>query len=527
MNDREKEIRQRLKDNFEHYASKCLKIRTKKGKVEPFILNKAQKHIHEQVELQKLLIGKIRAIILKGRQQGCSTYIEGRFFWRVTHSFGSQAFILTHALDATSNLYKMAQRFYENCPAIIRPSIRTSNSKELLFGELDSGYKVGTAENKSVGRSSTIQYFHGSEAAFWSNASDHAKGIMQAIPGDKGTEIFIESTANGVSNYFHEQWQAAEAGLSEYIPIFVPWFWQEEYVKQLDVSRETLSITQIESDLILNYDLSYEQINWRRNKIAELSVGGTNGEAAFAQEYPCSAQEAFLSSEDNVYITPEIATQAAKYMGEVEKYGPLVVGVDPARFGDDRTVIIKRQGRVVFDLQSYKKYDTMQVAGICHNIILSDKPAKMFIDVCGLGAGVYDRLKELGHEDIIVAVNSANSALNGNKYSNKRAEMWGEMREYLLDLPVKIPDDSALLSDLCGLTYKVDSKGRIIIERKEDLKKRGMRSPDCADALALTFSYPVSSYLTNRNTKKDQARKIMQNSIKVDKIRTMINQNLR
>ena len=157
----EKAIRQRLKDDFIHYASKCLKIRTKSGAVEPFALNKAQLYIHEQLEKQKGETGKVRALVLKGRQQGVSTLIGGRFYHKVSHHFGMQAFILTHALDATQNLYKMAQRYYENTPVPVKPQVTTSNSKELIFGLLDSGYKLGTAENKAVGRSATIQLLHG------------------------------------------------------------------------------------------------------------------------------------------------------------------------------------------------------------------------------------------------------------------------------------------------------------------------------------------------------------------------------
>ena len=170
----EKAIRQRLKDDFVHYASKCLRIRTKSGSIETFALNKAQLYIHEQLEKQKGETGKVRALILKGRQQGVSTLIGGRFYHKVSHHFGMQAFILTHALDATQNLYKMAQRYYENTPAPVKPQVTTSNSKELIFGVLDSGYKLGTAENKAVGRSSTIQLLHASEVAFWNNAAEHA-----------------------------------------------------------------------------------------------------------------------------------------------------------------------------------------------------------------------------------------------------------------------------------------------------------------------------------------------------------------
>lgn len=503
MNDEEKAIRLLLKNDFAHYAKKCLKIRTKQGTVEPLILNTAQKHIHARLEEQKASTGKVRAIILKGRQQGCSTYVGGRFYHQVTHRFGAQAFILTHALDATQNLYKMAQRFYENTPYLVKPEVTTSNAKELIFGLLDSGYKLGTAENKSVGRSSTIQLLHGSEVAFWSNAEEHAKGILQAVPNTDGTEIILESTANGVGNYYHQVWQKAEAGQSEYIAIFVPWYWQDEYRKPVDVD---FKITSEEDALAKQYYLTPDQLNWRRFKIAELSVNGTNGEKSFMQEYPCNAIEAFQMTGEDTYIQPELVMACRK--ANAERYGRLVIGVDPARFGDDRSCIIRRQGRVAFGKESYVKKDTMEITGIVHMIITTEQPFRVFVDVGGLGAGIVDRLKELGHGDIVVPVNSGSKPLNGRIYFNKRAELWGELRKWLVDSPCQIPDDDSLHADLCGIRYTIDSNSRLVMEKKADMKKRGVRSPDDADALALTFALSETA-LNIVSTKKDIAAKIM------------------
>ena len=497
-------IRQRLKDDFVHYTSKCLKIRTKSGSIEPFVLNKAQAYIHAKLEQQRGETGKVRALILKGRQQGVSTLIGARFYHQVSHNFGMQAFILTHALDATQNLYKMAQRFYENTPAPVKPQVSTSNSKELIFGLLDSGYKLGTAENKSVGRSATIQLLHGSEAAFWNNASEHAKGILQAVPGTAKTEIIFESTANGVGNYFHQMWQQAEGGLSEYIAIFVPWYWQEEYQIAVD---ENFQLQDNDSDLQVQYSLTLEQIAWRRRKISELSVNGVDGLKSFKQEYPCTPTEAFQTTGEDTYIPGELIMQARKCTAE--KYGKLVLGVDPARFGDDRTAIIRRQGRVAFGLETYVKKDTMEVVGIVNTIIENEKPFKVFVDVGGLGAGVVDRLKELGHKDIIVAVNAGSSPLDSRKFYNKRAEMWGMYKEWLSDQPCQIPDDDALHADSCGIRYKVDSNSRLVMEQKVEMKKRGVRSSDTSDALCLTFAMPASA-LQDSNTNSKTAATIMQ-----------------
>lgn len=485
----EKAIRQKLKDDFIHYAAKCLVIRPKKGAVSPFTLNRVQRYLHEKLEQQKGQTGKVRALVLKGRQQGCSTYVGGRFYHKVSHSFGVQAFILTHALDATSNLYKMAQRFHANTPSVVRPQVTTSNAKELIFGKLDSGYKVGTAENKSVGRSSTIQLFHGSELAFWANCEEHAKGILQAIPDEPGTEVILESTANGVGNYFHQLWQKAEAGLSEYIAVFLPWYWQDEYIKN---PPNDFSPTAEESTLQEQYNLSNEQLCWRRNKIVELSIAGVDGEKAFAQEYPCNSTEAFQLTGEDSYIDSFSVMRARKCIAE--KYGSLIIGVDPARFGDDRTSIIRRRGRVAYGLESYSKKDTMEVVGIVNKIIQSEKPFRVCVDVGGLGAGVVDRLKELGHSELIVSVNSGSKPLDAEKYYNKRAEMWGNLKAWLADEPCSLPDSDSLHADICGLKYKFDSNSRLRMESKEDAKKRGVRSPDEADSLCLTFTLPSSAY---------------------------------
>lgn len=488
MSPEDRAILQKLKSDFIHYASKCLKIRTKSGSVEPFTLNKAQLHIHQELERQKGETGKVRALILKGRQQGVSTLIGGRFYHRVSWHKGTQAFILTHALDATQNLYKMAQRYYENTPSVVKPEVSTSNAKELIFGILDSGYKLGTAENKAVGRSATIQLLHGSEVAFWANASEHAKGIMQAVPSEPGTEIILESTANGLGNFFHQQWQQAEAGLSDFRAIFVPWFWQDEYKRPID---SDFSLTPEETELAAWYGLSPEQLNWRRYKIAELSVTGQDGQKAFRQEYPNTPDEAFVTTGEDTYIQPDIVMRSRKC--NAEPVGRLVIGVDPARFGDDRTCIIRRRGRVAYDLQSYSKKDTMEVVGLVHQIIQEEKPAKVFIDIGGLGAGIVDRLFELGCRDVVVGVNAGSKPLNSRIYANKRAEMWGMLREWLNDEPCQVPNNDALHSDICGIRYKIDSNSRLQMERKEDMKKRGIRSPDSADALCLTFAQPETA----------------------------------
>jgi hypothetical protein len=500
---REKAIRQRLKDDFLHYAPRCLKIRTKAATVVPLVLNDAQMLIHNAIEEQRARTGRVRAILLKGRQQGGSTYVEGRFYWRVTHSKGMRAFILTHDDGATTNLFEMVERYHENCPALVRPTASTSNAKELMFDQLDSGYKVGTAGNKGVGRSSTVQLFHGSEVAFWPNAKGHAAGVLQAVPDEPGTEVVMESTANGLGNFFHLQWQLAESGQSEFIAIFVPWFIQREYRKPVP---QGFQITTEEAEYQATYGLDLEQIVWRRAKTVELN----NDETLFMQEYPATAAEAFQMAGLDPYIKPKIVMAARKCKLVDEPTGPRHLGVDPARFGDDRTSLCLRQGRKAHWIRSKSKLDTMQVAGWVKTTIEELKLEsrlgdRVFIDVGGLGAGVYDRLREtVPDKALLVAVNSSESPFDAVKYTNKRAEMWGEILVWLTNQPASIPDNDELHADLTQIKYSYDSNSALVMEKKADMKKRGLRSPDCADALGLTFARPpVPPKLDDDETKSN------------------------
>ena len=283
----------RLKNDLEFYAPRCLMIRTKQGTIEPFHLNTAQKHLHEIAQRQIEDRGYVRIIGLKGRQQGFSTYVQGRAYHKVSWHRGKKAYILTHEAEATKNLFEMAERFHNNCPDGYRPDTNASNAKELSFGGLDSGYRVATAGTKDTGRSATFQYFHGSEVAFWPNADVHAKGAMQAVPSGReamGTEVWLESTANGRNNYFYHEWRKAEQGESEYEAVFIPWFWQDEYRSDWD---SKWSLEPEESRIRDAHNLDYEQLAWRRLKIRELSVMGQRGFEAFKQEYPCTPEEAF------------------------------------------------------------------------------------------------------------------------------------------------------------------------------------------------------------------------------------------
>jgi hypothetical protein len=496
MDAEELAIRRKLRDDFQYYAPRCLKIRTKSGAIQPLQLNTAQQYVHERLEAQRKVTGKVRALILKARQQGFSTYIGGRFYHRVTHGTGLQCFILTHEQEATNNLFGMVDRYHQNNNPLVKPSTGAANAKELYFDKLDSGYGVGTAGAKAVGRSKTVQLFHGSEVAFWPNAPTHFAGVVQAIPDLPGTEIILESTANGVGGEFHERWQQAEAGVGDYIAIFVPWFWSDEYRRPVPPD---FVLSDEEEDYARLHDLDMEQMVWRRAKLAELK-----DPLLFKQEYPATAAEAFQTTGHESFIPADVVMEARKRT--LEPFGSLVVGVDPAGQGTDSTAIAWRQGGKVLKVERRHKLSAVEKANWVRKIIDDDKPAKVFIDAGGGYGEFVSILRDWGHpyDKTCEPVNFGGAPQDPPKMGsdgnlipgpkNRRSEMWLRMRAWLEDdAGADIPDNDAIHADLVGPGYKHDLRQYLLLESKADMVKRGIRSPDGADAIALTFAAPVKS----------------------------------
>lgn len=476
-----------LKDDAFYFANN-LKIVTKSGKIEPFYLNAAQKKLHQAIEKQLQETGRVRAIGLKGRQQGFSTYVSGRFYKKTATQLGKKTFILTHDGDATKNLFDMAKNYYDFSLPEFKPALDARNARELSFLELASGYRVATARNKSTGRSFTAQYFHGSEVAYWPFGIDIMAGLGQAIPDEDGTEIILESTANGM-NFFHERWKLAVAGKSDYIPIFVPWFIQLEYRKE---PSKDFELTAEDLEYMDAFGLDIQQMAWRASKIYSDFNGSID---VFNQEYPATADLAFQKVGHKALINTFAVTKARKQLAtNVQRMGAHVVGVDVARYGDDDTSIYHRQGRVAWKEGSFNGLSVPEVASICANLLRNDPSIRMmFIDITGgLGAGVYDLLVLWGFSERVMAVVFNAKASDPRKYYNKRSEMWGELADWLAD-PITpcIPDNDRLHMDLTAPSYSFTHNGQIKLDSKDKIKKETGKSPDDGDALALTFAAPI------------------------------------
>ena len=207
-------------------------------------------------------------------------------------------------------------------------------------------------------------------------------------------------------------------------------------------------------------------------------------------EFPRAGALQFIDGER---IARAMAREARCHLGE-----PLVIGVDVARFGDDRSVIAFRRGLDARTLPPVKLrgVDLMTLAGRVAHLAIERRAQAVFVDEGGLGAGVVDRLRQLLRGQLVAGVNFAGRAdrtLMGEGFpavANKRAEMWAALRDWLQ--AGALPDDPEIAADLGGVEYGYNARNEIQLERKQDMKRRGLASPDIADALALTFAYPVA-----------------------------------
>lgn len=288
------------------FIEKNLMIQNKTGALVPFIFNPAQLRLYQEIERQQKAGRPVRIIILKARQVGFSTAVAALFYQRSACHPHTNSMIVAHKADASANIFSKTKLFYETSPAAARPLKKASNAHELIFENptnkveekernpgLRSRIRIETAGAKDAGRSATIHNLHLSELAFWPHANTTMLSLMQAVPHSPQTMVIIESTACGVGGEFYRQWQRAQRGESEFVPLFFPWWEHQEYRLEPAQGQPEEVWEQEELALAEEYSLDMQQLRWRRWCISA-NCGGDSD--LFAQEYPASAEEAFLVS---------------------------------------------------------------------------------------------------------------------------------------------------------------------------------------------------------------------------------------
>lgn len=311
----EERVLHRLKHDNPYWSLHCGKISNKQGKIIPFALNEGQLALDAKLEAQRLNGKPQRAIILKARQLGYSTYAQGKLIQRATQRENHHAVVVAHDRETGGKLFAAGDRFWRYLPdeaGLKPPKYSHRRARFLHFGEEkdggliypDSTYLVDTANEFEAGRGATYHSVHGSELAFYADALSKYTALMQAVPDDPDTLVIWESTANG-SNLFKDLWDDAVEGRSEYVAHF--WAWHQHGEYQLGFANESERerfrvgegpFGEEEPRLVELFGLSLEQLNWRRHTIANKLAGKLD---RFRSEYPSTPEDAFIATGRQVF----------------------------------------------------------------------------------------------------------------------------------------------------------------------------------------------------------------------------------
>lgn len=330
----ERELIRPLADgNFALYASINFCIKDKKMNRVKLELNNVQRAIDKKVLEIEALKKAVRIVVLKARQEGVSTYWQGRQMHKCIKRKNTNGLIVAHTASATSSILGKAKYMHEKMPTEEKPEIRASNAQEIIFdlGIHYKGDKIGlgsrlsmqTAGSTSLGRSETYNTAHLSEYAFWEGTDDKTpsnqlSGILAAVPEIAGTEILIESTANGY-NDFKELWDDAVLGNNSWVPMFFAWFDSEDYTKKFDTDKEKkdfiFNLTEYEEKLLtlrnnINGEMvTLEQVNWYHNKLRSYTG---NKVSMMKQEFPSTPNEAFISTGTPIFDNEKVDERITK-----------------------------------------------------------------------------------------------------------------------------------------------------------------------------------------------------------------------
>jgi len=376
-----------------------LKIRDKQSRLVPLKPNYAQRMFNNIIEENTKRGKPHRYIILKARQLGISTFTEAYIYHDTSTRENVNSLIIAHEEKATLNLFNMSRLFYESCPLAIRPMKKYSNGKELVFENpttddeeklrnpgLRSRITIATAGTTDTARSGTYHNIHVSEIAFFPNPQNTMTALLQCVPDEPNTFVCMESTANGIGGYFYDMWNAAVRGENDFTPIFFPWFTdpsystpfeteeeKEEFIKSVNYMHPDASGKLVHTDEWLlkeQFDLTWEQLNWRRKTIANKCGGDLD---MFHQEYPATPEEAFIASG-----RPKFNLKSVKEY-ELRCQPPEVVG-DLLRTRE--TISINENDKGPFKMWLAPQKDTQYVIGadVAEGLVSGDYSVAIVLD---------------------------------------------------------------------------------------------------------------------------------------------------
>lgn len=388
-------------------------------------------------------------LVEKSRDAGVSWLCVAFGVWMwlfhpgVVIGYGSRKEEYVDKLGDPKSLFWKFRESVNLLPAELRPVgyKETKHALNMRIVNPENGSTVVGESGDNIGRGNRTSVYFVDEAAFL----ERPDAVDAALSQTTNCRIDV-STPNGAGNPFYRKRHGGR------VPVFV-FDWRDDPRKDQ---------------------------SWYDKQCAQLDP------VVVAQEI----DRDYTASVANAWIAGDVVRACMQRgVADVQAVGPLMVGVDVARFGNDKSSITFRKGRVVYPQITFGQCDVVDVAGRVKEAIhqWGEKPSQIAVDTIGIGSGVADILRR-DFKRIVVDVNSSIRLSDGQNY-NLRARMWRDMREYLKN-GASLPNDSELSTDLTALQYEFRG-GELLIEAKENAKKRGIKSPDRADSLALTFAIPA------------------------------------
>ena len=452
------------KKNPKDFIEECLYIYPKdttKGLVS-LKINSAQVLIVDEFNRQMKEVGYVRMIISKYRQAGFSTISSALIFWRALFYENTKAVIISLDRPTTESIFSMSQTFWEYLPDEIKPELDKSNIREMGFSSNNSKYRVFTAGADNPGRGTTNNALLCDEAAFFQSGERVLAGLFQSISLTKGSIIIINSTSNGAQGVYYDLWIKAEKGEGYFKPLFVPWFLQDEYKMP---SPEGFVRDSEERKLVEKYDITNDQLFWRRIKISETST------QLFKQEYPFTAQESFIQSGRGVFdaealakYVPEDPTSIREYSEEnslfdINGEGSLqvwvapnmekkyIIGADVAQGvgGDYSTAVVMNSDREVVALYRNNRIDPSRFGSVLFYLGRWYNNCLLTCESNSIGIATLQQLHYMSYPNIYRQKKTANAQLDiintlGFKTTTAtKAPIISNLQNMVKDFDIKIP----------------------------------------------------------------------------------------
>lgn len=399
--------------------------------------------------LEAVARGERRITVRAGHGVGKSTACSWALIWHMVTRYPQKAVVTAPtAAQLFDALFAELKAWINKLPPILRDSFEVFSDKVAFKAAPESSFI--SARTSSAERPEALAGVHSEHVLL---VVDEASAVPEAVfeaaagsmSGHSATTILISNPTRNSGLFYKTHHQLASDWFRLHVSCIGNPLVTEDFVRQ---------------------------------------IAATYGEGSNA--YRIRVLGEFALTDDDTLIGAELVDAAIDRDVTVTEDEPMIYGLDVARFGTDRTALCKRRGNLVVEIKSWGGLDLMQTVGMVVNEAKLDRPSEICVDTIGLGSGVADRLREQGFNVKDVNV-SESSAMNPN--ANKlRDELWMSAKDWLSTRSVKLPKDDMLRMELVAPRYNFTSSGKLVVESKDSMRKRGQRSPDLADAFCLTFA---------------------------------------